>query len=356
MSSEDKKCIAEHKPPSGFTRIPEDADGNCLFRALARQIIIVNNPEKNYDLIRQDICNQEEKQRLVEDSFVNSISFLYIDGRLEDHISNMRRDKTYGGLLEVYMASYIYERPIYYFYGVKKDTKQPTYTNNLILICSKENFLKQTPIFLFHCFLSPESPNPRHYESLQILDDTNDLSSYDIILKFIDELKNVSEGKDTAKLIVERCKMNDSITLHAERAHYINLLSILYSKNDLNKISTTSKTTCEFHKSSKHLLTKINQINEKLRLTNTPELTNFKTIFERQKYQYEADIKSYDYIKSIVTDNKEKNTIDANIETAKNNIKLFDELVEQLNTLTIKENKYLKYKNKYLQLKKSPVL
>ena len=41
---------------------------------------------------------------------------------------------------------------------------------------------------------------------------------------------------------------------------------------------------------------------------------------------------------------------------AKNNIKLFDELVEQLNTLTIKENKYLKYKNKYLQLKKSPVL
>ena len=99
MSSEDKKCIPEHKPPSGFTRIPEDADGNCLFRALARQIIIVDNPEKNYDLIRQDICNQEEKQSLVEDgedSFVKSISLLYIDGSLEDHISNMKRDKTYG--------------------------------------------------------------------------------------------------------------------------------------------------------------------------------------------------------------------------------------------------------------------
>jgi hypothetical protein len=352
MSSEDRKCISEHKLPLGFTRIPEGADGNCLFRALARQIIIVDNPEKNYDLIRQDICNEEEKQSSVKDSFVNAISFLYIDGTLEKHIINMKRDKTYGGLLEVYMASYIYERPIYYFYGVKKDT---TYTNNLILICSKEQIIKQPPIFLFHCFLSTDSPNPRHYESLQISNNTDDLSSYDGIIKFIDKL-DVIEGKSEAKTFVERCKMNESVTLSAERAQYINLLSILYSKNDLNKISTIGKTTCEFHKSSKQLLTKINQINEKLRLTNTPELASFKTIFEKQKDQYEAEIKSYDYIKSIVTDNKEKSTIDANIKTAENNILFFDKLVEQLNTLTIKKNKYLKYKNKYLQLKKSPVL
>lgn len=260
----------------------------------------------------------------------------------------MKRNKTCGGLLEVYMASYIYERPIYYFYGVKKET---TYTNNLILICSKEQLIKQTPIFLFHCFLTTDSPNPGHYESLQISDNTDDLSSYDGIIKFIKKL-DVSEGKSEAKTFVERCKMNENVTLNAERAQYINLLSILYSKNDLTKISTTVQITDEFHNSSKQLLTKINQINETLKLTNTPELVRFKTIFEKQKDQYEADIKSYDYIKSNVTDSTEKKAIDANIETVKKNIQFFDKLVEQLNTLKLGTNKYFKYKNKYLQLKK----
>ena len=219
----------------------------------------------------------------------------------------MKRNKTCGGLLEVYMASYIYERPIYYFYGVKKET---TYTNNLILICSKEQLIKQTPIFLFHCFLTTDSPNPGHYESLQISDNTDDLSSYDGIIKFIKKL-DVSEGKSEAKTFVERCKMNENVTLNAERAQYINLLSILYSKNDLTKISTTVQITDEFHNSSKQLL------------TNTPELVRFKTIFEKQKDQYEADIKSYDYIKSNVTDSTEKKAIDANIETVKKKYTIF---------------------------------
>jgi len=114
----------------------EEGDGNCLFRALSRQTF--GSPEF-YMNVREEICD-----------YLNTHPYLVEpDKDPETYITNMRKDKTWGGEPEIIAYSNMLKRPI-------KIYTEP-HTNDISYYTKTFSFLN--PIYLLH-------KGGNHYDSL----------------------------------------------------------------------------------------------------------------------------------------------------------------------------------------------
>lgn len=83
------------------------ADGNCFFRAVAKEI---DQTEETHGQWRQRICNEIEHNPCVYQKYIEG-------GRaaLEKHIRLMRKEKTWADTCEMYAFAQVAERPLYVF-------------------------------------------------------------------------------------------------------------------------------------------------------------------------------------------------------------------------------------------------
>ena len=114
----------------------EEGDGNCLFRALSRQTF--GSPEF-YMNVREDICDYLDIHRYLVEPDIDS----------ETYITNMRKDKTWGGESEIIAYSNIIKRSI-------KIYTEP-HTNDISYYSEKFRFVN--PIYLLY-------RGRNHYDSL----------------------------------------------------------------------------------------------------------------------------------------------------------------------------------------------
>jgi hypothetical protein len=154
------ECHVPEKIKRRFTNIPQPADGNCLFYCFAAE---ANMTEPNsHNLIRQEICNymRDNKQTLLQlPIFVDGLQEP-IERSFDRYIENMRKDRVWGGIPEIYVAMLITKQEIE-LYNSNGDLNRAfeTLKNGLRLDSKKK-------IILFLCSSMEDAKEGLHFELL----------------------------------------------------------------------------------------------------------------------------------------------------------------------------------------------
>jgi hypothetical protein len=134
MSKEPTRCFVNNLIRDRFINIPIVGDGNCLFSSLGYILNKTNN------VVRKEIC----------DYLKNNIHKFSEYGIDQNYINNMSKNYTYGGYVEISVASILYNYSIIIYNK-----------NGFNVYYNKSNKL----IFLYHCSYD-ENYDPNHFELL----------------------------------------------------------------------------------------------------------------------------------------------------------------------------------------------
>ena len=136
----------------GLTLITEEGDGNCLFRAIARQMSLILKEQFTHNQLRSECCSyiRENASSLKE--------FLDDDEQLEEYVYDMSHINVYGGDMEMSSLMKCYG------FGVDIFTIQEDGSLNRYTLTPAPEFKVKFKVMLFH--KNPSSESHCHYDSI----------------------------------------------------------------------------------------------------------------------------------------------------------------------------------------------
>ena len=144
----------------GLTLITEEGDGNCLFRAIARQMSLILKEQFTHNQLRSECCSyiRENASSLKE--------FLDDDEQLEEYVYHMSHINVYGGEMEMSSLMKCYG------FGVDIYKIQQDGSLNYFTLTPGAEFKVKFKVMLFH--KNPFSESHCHYDSVVLSKDATE--------------------------------------------------------------------------------------------------------------------------------------------------------------------------------------